>query len=412
MSDTSKSRREEADLVNEAAVAAWSNGREKEAFVYVEQCLDMDPDNVFAWINRYYFEASVKAGEVHDMNRAGRRVEKVVESDSPSSPEVSVILPTYRRTEFFKEALASVLAQTMKDFEVVVVNDGGPPDAEDVCRAANDDRVRYALITHSGLSGALNAGLEMAKGKYAAYLDDDDLYKPAHLETLLNAVRNESDGTVIYSDAEKIVGEKSPDGWVWSEPEPFYREDYSRPKLMTHNFIHNQCALHRRETALEVGGYHEGINFAINWEMWIKLGARYPFKRVPEITVVYRDRKTGDTMSTDPSRKRQHSRNIILYAHRILTLRRSSIKNAARLERALKNMLDMDPDIIDLLDMRKIVAGKPYYMFYELGKNFAASGMIEEAKTAFKTAAYVAPWELRSYAKWLSLVFGSKGKSG
>lgn len=89
------------------------------------------------------------------------------------TPQFSVIIPTYNRPEFLRHAVESVLRQTVEDFEVVVVNDGG----EDPVGLPADTRVR--LITrknNEGLSAARNTGLEAATGKYVAFLDDDDLY--------------------------------------------------------------------------------------------------------------------------------------------------------------------------------------------------------------------------------------------
>lgn len=404
VNETFERHAEDADLLNDAAATAWSAGKELEAIDFLDQSLDIDPGNAFSRINKFYFEMSIQARGLDKNNRESRHIEKIFETAPPSKPMVSVILPTYNRPEFFEEALSSVLTQTMSDFEVVVVNDGGPADAEKICRKFNDPRIRYVLITHSGLPGALNTGLEIARGKYAAYLDDDDLYKPDHLKTLVNAAEKEGPNTIVYTDAERVVGEASPNGFVWSAPKPFYREDFTRAKLMKQNFIHNQCALHPLHIALDAGGYHEGISFAINWEMWIKLSAQYPFKRVPITTVTYRDRKTGDTMSTDPLRSRQLSRNIILFTHRVLTMRSNVLKNNAVLRRALAAMLDKYPDVIELLDLRHIVSGKPYAMFHELGKTLATSGRIKEARESFEWAIRLSPWELRSYMKWLSLI--------
>jgi len=178
---------------------------------------------------------------------------------------------------------------------------------------------------------------------------------------------------------------------------PFYREDFDREKLLRQNFIHNQCALHPRGIAEEVGGYHEGISFGINWEMWIKLSARYPFKRVPAATVIYRDRATGDTMSSESGRKRQHSRNVTLYTHRIFAMHHQRIKSASRLEKALGSLLGREPQVMEMLDLRELIAGKPYAMLYKLGKYLARLEKPALARLAYLWAVYLAPWEIKSY---------------
>jgi len=405
----SKSDKIEADRLNDAAVESWKSGDEVKAISLANEALKINPKKSFAIINRYYFEECIKAKEMDSDCRRKRKIEKVCENNSPASPRVSVILPTYNRADLLAEALSSVLAQTMPDFEVLVVNDGGPQDAEEVCQRANDNRVRYALITHSGLSGALNAGLEMARGGYIAYLDDDDLYKPNHLAVLLDAIEKWGREGVVYSDADRVTGERKSDGnWTWSEPMLSYREDFSCEKLIRQNFILDLSVLHPRKIALEVGGYHEGISYGINWEMWLKLSAKYPFKRIPTTTAIFRDMK-AETMSTDPQRCRQHSRNVIIYTHRLMALSRAKLKTASKIENLLESILEIEPKAVEMIDIRELIAGKPYAMFYKLGDYLAGSGNTNAARRAYIAAIKLAPWEFKSVARLISLSFGSAG---
>jgi len=393
----------DADRLNDAAVESWQSGDEVKAISLANDALKINPKKSFTIINRYYFEECLKAKEMDSDRRRKRKIEKVWENNPPALPKVSVIMPTYKRADSLVEALSSVLAQTMPDFEAVVINDGGPPDAEAVCRKANDMRVRYALITHSGLSGALNAGLEMARGSHIAYLDDDDLYKPNHLAVLLDAIEKWGREGAVYSDADRVTGERKRDGnWTWSEPRPSYREDFSREKLIRQNFILDLCVLHPRKIALEVGGYHEGINYGINWEMWLKLSAKYPFKRIPTATAIFRDRKT-ETMSTDPERPRQHSRNVIIYTHRLIALSRAKLKSASKIENLLESILEIEPKAVEMIDIRELIAGKPYAMFYKLGDYLAESGNTDAARRAYIAAIKLAPWEFKSVARLISL---------
>ena len=90
-------------------------------------------------------------------------------------PDVSVIIPTYDRSEFLRTAIASVLAQTLQDFEIIVVDDASADDTQEVVGNLDDGRIRY--IRHEinkGVAATRNTGVLNSKGKYIAFLDDDD----------------------------------------------------------------------------------------------------------------------------------------------------------------------------------------------------------------------------------------------
>lgn len=97
-------------------------------------------------------------------------------------PLVSIITPTYNRPEWLGEAIASVLAQSFEDWEMLVVDDGSEPSAQSVVDSFNDTRLRCLRLNHVGRSAARNHGLELARGEYVGFLDDDDLFHPTKLD--------------------------------------------------------------------------------------------------------------------------------------------------------------------------------------------------------------------------------------
>ena len=96
--------------------------------------------------------------------------------------QVSVIIPAYNTAAYITETLDSVFAQTFKDFEVIVVNDGSP-DTEDLERVLQPYRARivYVKQENRGVSGARNAGILRARGEFLAFLDSDDVWLPDYL---------------------------------------------------------------------------------------------------------------------------------------------------------------------------------------------------------------------------------------
>jgi len=111
--------------------------------------------------------------------------------------KVSVCIPTYNRKDYLKEALESVFAQTYKDFEVVIVDDGSTDGTEDMLKDAGYD-VRYCWAEHIGQAAARNKLIELAQGEYITFLDSDDLLFPNAVQKLMDVIDSYSSEVVAY----------------------------------------------------------------------------------------------------------------------------------------------------------------------------------------------------------------------
>jgi glycosyltransferase involved in cell wall biosynthesis len=99
-----------------------------------------------------------------------------------NAPEISIVLPAYNCEAFLTEAIESILNQTLKDFELIIINDGSTDKTEDVVKSFSDARIIYLKNeTNSGLVYTLNKGIDIAKGKYIARMDGDDISLPTRL---------------------------------------------------------------------------------------------------------------------------------------------------------------------------------------------------------------------------------------
>lgn len=105
-------------------------------------------------------------------------------------PLVSVVFPIYNVEEWVEESLESVVRQTYKNIEVIIIDDGSTDDSALICRefAYNDSRIRIITQTNSGLSAARNAGIDSAKGDFLLFVDSDDVLQEQHIEVLVNAL--------------------------------------------------------------------------------------------------------------------------------------------------------------------------------------------------------------------------------
>ena len=99
------------------------------------------------------------------------------------SPHVSVVIPTYNHSQYILSTIDSVFAQNYKGYEVIVINDGSPDDTAQVLKPlVEQNRIQYIEQENRGQAAARNRGLEVARGEFVAFLDDDDLWPPDKLE--------------------------------------------------------------------------------------------------------------------------------------------------------------------------------------------------------------------------------------
>ena len=116
-------------------------------------------------------------------------------------PTVSVIIPTYKRAAYLKEAVESVLAQTFEDWELIVVDDGSPDNTGEIVETLRqrDHRIRYIRQSNGGWCAAQNIGVSHAKGNYIALLDNDDLWLPEKLNVQVSFMESHPEIGFCYT---------------------------------------------------------------------------------------------------------------------------------------------------------------------------------------------------------------------
>lgn len=116
-------------------------------------------------------------------------------------PKISIIIPIYNSEKFLNKCIDSVLVQSEKDFELLLIDDGSTDKSGSVCDeyAKKDNRIRVIHKTNAGTASARNDALDIAKGDYIAFCDNDDYISPYFYETLLNALK-ETGADVVVSE--------------------------------------------------------------------------------------------------------------------------------------------------------------------------------------------------------------------
>jgi hypothetical protein len=213
------------------------------------------------------------------------------------APRVSVIVRTKDRPRLLAEALESLRAQTFGDFEVLVINDGGVPPAG-LPTVGAGLRVVTTASPH-GRSKALNTGLQAARGRFVAYLDDDDLWLPNHLEVLERFLSGTDSYRAAYADVRVVMQTLGGDGHYHdARTVTTYDRPFVRARLLSSNTVPLIGLLHDRELGLAVGGFDESFDLYEDWDFLIRLSEKTRFHRLPGVTSVYRLRDDASNATT------------------------------------------------------------------------------------------------------------------
>jgi glycosyltransferase involved in cell wall biosynthesis len=197
------------------------------------------------------------------------------------SPRVSVVLPTYNQAEYLPQALDSVLNQTWRDYELIVVNDGS---TDDTPRILHEYQRRYGFAVihqeNQKLPRALNTGFRLARGQYLTWTSSDNVMLPHMMGVLVDALDFNPQVGLVYADWE-VIDEH---GTVIGVVQTF---DFDRYLLMRTNYI-NACFLYRRTCQDAVGLYDPEYIYAEDWEYWLRISRSFEIMRVPQVLYQYR----------------------------------------------------------------------------------------------------------------------------
>lgn len=212
----------------------------------------------------------------------------MIDDFKKNGPFVSVLMPTFNRARYFYHALASVLNQNYENIQVIVVNDGGE-DVSDIIDSFYDRRIVYINRKENrGKAFSLNEAIQKCEGKYIAYLDDDDIFYPNHIETLVNVLENKTECMAAYSDLYKVYCRISQDGnrQVLSKTVEISR-DFDKFFMLHFNHVLHVSLMHRRDLLEKTGPYNENLNVLIDWDITRRLSFFTDFYHVYDITGQY-----------------------------------------------------------------------------------------------------------------------------
>lgn len=288
-------------------------------------------------------------------------------------PAVSVVIPAYNVACWIGETLDSILDQTFRDFEVIVVNDGSTDETSKVV-AKYGRRVRYLYKENGGASSARNLGIRAARGSHIAFIDADDLWMPEKLELQMQLL-SKFNLAWVYSDAEVLEGNKVL--CKVSQRSKLHAGDILRP-LLLQDFIPSPTPLIRREVFDTVGYFDESplLHIGEDWNMWLRIAARYQIRLVDRPLAKYRRHSASQTGTMNFQYAFQSKLTII------------------------ENAIARDPERLSDLHERAIAN-----LYTAMGEWMLKREDPIGARRMFARAIQLRPCHIRSFSYWLATFF-------
>jgi len=236
------------------------------------------------------------------------------------NPKVSIIMATYNRAHFIVETLLSIQNQDFKEWECIIIDDGGTDDTKDIIKVILDNDIRFRFLIRDkrykkGLAGCRNCGLDKANGEYIIFFDDDDIIHPQNLSISLNCLETSKKDFCHYAKSPFInVPPVLNNEQVVSEIKAVTIKDIQ--DIVTQKIGLASCTVLWKRRCFIDNKFNEELLYAEEWECYIRLITN-GFNGIMIDNVLYYNRKhsnsnTGEFFNNNPSRRESYTRAILL----------------------------------------------------------------------------------------------------
>ena len=281
--------------------------------------------------------------------------------------KVSIIIPTFNRRDHITIALDSVLAQTYKDYEIIIIDDGSSDDTKEVLKPYQDN-IRYFYQENKGIPITRNKGIREAQGQYIAFLDSDDYWLSEKLERQIACFKKNPHYGMVATRCSSITQDgrfrernrPGKSGWILND-------------LFKANFIRTSSAMIKKECFEKVGFFDESLPECEEYDLWLRIATRYPVGFINKPLTVYVDNPQGVSTNSLAGR---------LLRQKVLE----------------KNYLK---ECIPLTLYRKRVAGN----YYHIGKHYLNQGAKSEGKKYLKQSINLYPLNLKMLFYYILSLF-------
>ncbi len=388
---------------NDYAVTLHQAGRYEEALQVLKNLGNDDGLPLPAFLNLYYMKEAARVktsckNSVEHKDHDGLPCPK-------ERPLVSVMVRTFNRPDFLEEALQSLSRQTFQDFEAIVVNDGGDPQAGEVVKSSGLKNIRYYHAPHQGNAAVLNRAMEMAHGKFVTMLDDDDIFYPEHLEAHVNYLESPGAAPIAFPKTLRVkVLEEGHKRTVNEGDKNVRGRPFDRGALFENNYM-TPMAVVSMDCYLNKGNVCEELSIGEDWEMWLRLSETYKVHHIDRVTGEHREREKGDNVTVRKLRKRPYYNNTIRMMHKGLIIaggpRHDSLSAGyPKVMDTIQKALHKKPELIDCLELADLwTMRKPYAWLLEQAEWLKKIDEPDIAMEFIKSAARLAPYQPRVWKR-------------
>ncbi len=188
----------------------------------------------------------------------------------------SVVIPLYNKEHYIEATIRSVLNQTCKDYEVIVVDDGSKDNSLALARKYEGERVRIIAQENQGVSVARNTGILNARGKYIAFLDADDEWRPEYLATIQSLTDKYSESAIFVTAYAVNMGGGKVNYSTRLEPETGCLPSYWLTLAKGYDFVWTSATVMRRDTLVQAGLFKPGEKIGQDLDMWARVARINP----------------------------------------------------------------------------------------------------------------------------------------
>ncbi len=212
-----------------------------------------------------------------------------------TNPEISVILPVYNGEPYLKAAIDSILNQTFKNFEFIIINDGSIDASEAIIKSYKDERIKYLYQNNLGLGATLNKAISLSKSSFIARQDQDDISLPDRFEKQISYLK-QNPRVALIGTRGKIIDENNKHIGIHNHPTSYPEIKYHL--IFDNPFIHSSV-IFQKEIYMSCGGYDSNINKFEDYDLWSKIAIKKEVVNLENQLVLYRHHEQGLSKKTN-----------------------------------------------------------------------------------------------------------------
>lgn len=286
-------------------------------------------------------------------------------------PEISVVVPSYNHAVYIGDAVKSVLSQSFKDLELIVVDDGSKDNSLEILSGFTDPRLRVITQTNQGAHVAINRGIKSSTGKYIAILNSDDVFHPLRLEKLLTVLKSDSQIGLTGSYIE-IIGQsgntlgikhgyKDAPPWNLDNSEKSFRATGQLHKIiLTENYLSTTSNFVFSREALNRIGDFRPLRYAHDWDFALRMAQWSKISLLPEALLQYRVHPANTIRENHAAMIFEICWCLAVHLPQHLTsIVNAEAQNPLELEQALNSIYNFDMDRVLSVMLLQNLAANP-----------------------------------------------------